>query len=83
MKRALISPNEINPYGQRVSQVENVGNDFEVAEPLYWMDCDDEVVADRFYFDPEDNTIKRFPGVVLSQETSENDILNQLLAQLR
>lgn len=53
--KALISPNEIinladGATGQRVAQV--VADDvFPVAEPLFWMDCADDVVADQFYWD--------------------------------
>jgi hypothetical protein len=52
--KALISPNE-KVYlpdgfvGERVAQVSS--SDFPVANPLFWMDCADDVVADQFYFD--------------------------------
>jgi len=61
MKKALISPNELVSNGYRVAQVEQAESIFPVADPLYWMDCDDEVVADQYWFDPTDNTIKAIP----------------------
>ncbi len=56
MKKALISPNEPVLTGYRVAEVEQ--NSFEVAIPLFWVDCDDNVVADQFWYDPEDSVIK-------------------------
>lgn len=53
--KALISPNEPvylpdGTTGQRVAQV--VADDgFPVADPLFWLDCAADVVADQFYFD--------------------------------
>jgi len=56
MKKALISPNEqVFDYnnkfcGARIAQVESTENVFEVAEPLFWVDCEDDVVADNHYY---------------------------------
>jgi len=66
MKKALICPNEpVNFFngeaGYRVAQVELAENIFSVAEPLYWLDCNDELVADSWYFDPVDAAIKAVP----------------------
>lgn len=61
MKKALISPNESKLTGYRVAQVEEVENIFPVADPLYWTDCDDQVVADQYWFDPSDSTLKEVP----------------------
>lgn len=33
----------------RVCEVEEV--EFDVAPPLFWVDCADDVVADQFYYD--------------------------------
>lgn len=35
----------------RVAEVED--NPFEVAPPLFWVDCADDVVANQFYYDIE------------------------------
>jgi hypothetical protein len=61
MKKALIAPNEPAQTGYRVAQVEPAENIFGVADPLYWLDCNDDVIADQFWFDPTDNTIKAVP----------------------
>ena len=59
--KALISSNEIvyhydgSVLGQRIAQVEPDDKIFGVAESLSWVDCADDVVADRWYFDPNDN----------------------------
>lgn len=36
--------------GVRIAQVSDVV--FEVAEPLYWVDCPDDVLSDHFYMTP-------------------------------
>jgi hypothetical protein len=59
MKKALISPIEIQQTGYRVAEV--VDQLFEVAPPLFWVDCADDVVADQFWYDPNDQLIKPVP----------------------
>jgi hypothetical protein len=54
--KALISPTEIvynydTPpiqVGVRVAEVTAV--EFEIAPPLFWVGCDDTIVADQFYY---------------------------------
>ena len=64
MKQALISPNEqVYSYdgtllGERVA--ETTTTPFEVAPPLFWMACNDDVVADQFYYS-ENGTIEKVP----------------------
>ena len=65
MKKALVCPNEPAHNGYRIAQVESAENIFGVAEPLYWIDCADDVVADQWYFDTTDNTIKEVPKPVI------------------
>lgn len=62
--KALICPNEPvtnfdETSGYRVAQVSAIS--FEVAEPLYWLDCGDTVVADIYYFDTTSNSIELKP----------------------
>jgi hypothetical protein len=64
MKKALICPNEPVQAGYRIAQVGAVESVFPVADPLFWMDCEDNVVADQFWFNPSDNTIVEIPQVV-------------------
>jgi hypothetical protein len=59
--KALISINEPSQTGYRVAQVESDKNIFSVAQNLFWVDCADDVVADQFWFDPSDQTIKTLP----------------------
>jgi len=37
------------PNGERVAEV--VDNTFEIAQPLFWVDCDDAILADQWYYD--------------------------------
>jgi hypothetical protein len=39
------------PNSCRVAQVEPDDQTFPVAEPLFWTDCANDVVADAFYYD--------------------------------
>lgn len=57
--KALISPIELRETGYRVAETNSTG--FEVAQPLFWVDCADDVVADQFWYDPVDETIKAMP----------------------
>jgi hypothetical protein len=65
MKKALISPDEQiydfdgNQIGVRVAQVED--QNFDIAEPMFWVDCNDDVVADRWAYDMETKQIKQVP----------------------
>jgi hypothetical protein len=51
MKKALISPLEQREVGVRVAQIENA--EFEVAAPLFWVDCDNTVTTYHTYLDGE------------------------------
>lgn len=74
MKKALISTIEPREYfdgskGYRVAQVEK--NTFPVSEPdLYWIDCDDNVVQDEYYFDTTQNKILQVPMIPLTSQSS-------------
>ena len=56
MKKALISPNEpVYNYdtppvkvGDRVAEVADA--EFPVAPPYFWVDCADDIVADKWYW---------------------------------
>lgn len=59
--KALISSIEPVQSGYRVAQVEPDANTFDVAEGLFWVPCADDVVADQFWYDPQDSQIKAIP----------------------
>lgn len=59
--KALISTIEPRETGFRVAQVEVDANVFAVSDDLFWVDCADDVVADQFWYDPSDETIKPNP----------------------
>ena len=64
MKKALISPEEpvydySNPpvqIGVRIAEV--LDETFPVAEPLYWIDCDDFVNANTYYYNGSNCVLK-------------------------
>ena len=56
--KALISPNENN----RIAEVAEI--DFPVAEPLFWVDCPPDCVADLWAYD---NGTFTPPPVVVAQ----------------
>jgi hypothetical protein len=55
MKQALISPLENvynysgNCLGNRVAEIAD--QSFEIALPLFWVECANNVIADQFYYD--------------------------------
>ena len=68
--KALISTIEPRETGYRVAQVETDANIFPVAEALFWTPCADDVVADKFWYDPTDNTIKAIPEPIVPTQPS-------------
>lgn len=67
--KALISTNEPRESGYRVAQVVVNGDEFEVGSGLFWVDCDDTVKQDLYWYDPSDNTIKLVPIPDLPSES--------------
>jgi len=63
--KALISTIEPVQAGYRVAQVEPDANIFPVADDLFWVSCADDVIANKFWYDPTDGTIKAIPEPVL------------------
>ena len=65
MKNALISINEqVYKYdgtllGIRVAEVSDTT--FEVAPTLFWVECSNSVVADKFYYDTGTQNIIEIP----------------------
>ena len=57
MKQALVAPNEpVFNYDEPPVQIgeriaETAIEAFPVAPPLFWVECEDDVVADQFYWD--------------------------------
>lgn len=74
--KALISPNEVvtvkTQDGElvlscRVAQVDQ--NGFEIAQPLHWIDCPDEVTAETHYYDLNESTFKLIPDHFVEPST--------------
>jgi len=73
MKNALIAPMqkiyfENQEIGERIAQVET--QTFEVALPLYWMFCEDDVVADMYYL-ANDGSIQLNPNYFQPDEVTD------------
>ena len=66
--KALISTIEPVQTGYRVAQVEADSNIFPVADAMFWMSCTDDVVADKFWYDLTDQTIKAIPEPMLANQ---------------
>jgi len=84
--KALISPNEpIYNYasppveiGVRIAQVVVAGDEFDVAEPLYWVPCADDVDASTYYWDGLTAVVKPIPPPSNDQAIAD---LKQKLAE--
>lgn len=59
MKFALVSPYEAVLDGQRIAEV--VETPFEIAQPLHWVPCGEDVATNTHYFVPKTNTITPLP----------------------
>jgi hypothetical protein len=62
MKYALVCPNEPVTNGYRVAEVQPTKL-WNPAEPTYWLECADNVVADAWYFDTTTQAITQVPAV--------------------
>lgn len=62
-----VSTNSPIPNAQRIVQV--VTTEFEVSSPLFWVDCADDVVADKHYYDTSDSTIKLISDLNVAEPT--------------
>lgn len=69
--KALISKVEPRENGYRVAQT--CETEFEVNSNLFWVDCTDDVVADQFWYDPADQTIKPMPQPEPEPEIPESE----------
>lgn len=57
--KALVSTIEPRESGYRVAEVSQ--SEFPVAPDFFWVDCDDDVLADQFWYDPQDEQLKPMP----------------------
>jgi hypothetical protein len=88
MKKALISLNEspiqyisswagknqpvYSDYPNSCRVAEICDTEFEIAPPLFWVDCADDVVADEWYYDTATNEILPIVNVPQSIFESKN-----------
>jgi hypothetical protein len=68
--KALIDSSDIRETGYRVAQVEPQET-FHADMPLFWIDCSDEIVADRYWFNPENNQFVKFPEPEMVQPQTQ------------
>jgi hypothetical protein len=73
MKKALVSPLENN----RVAQVADA--EFEVAQPLFWVDCPDNVCPEWTY-DNGSFTERSVPEYVPPPQPTKAELLAELAA---
>mgnify|MGYP006275283255 CR=1 FL=1 len=81
MNNALISPSELvysydgTLIGERIAEVSQ--NPFPIAEPLYWIECADEVNAEEWYFQTETASCQLIPlPPALSETLSDAEKLD-------
>jgi hypothetical protein len=87
MKSALISPSEnvFDPIskekiGVRVCEVVEKGSEFEVGGDLYWMDCGDEVEADKYHLSDSTGDIELKPvAPIVRPNAAEPIIVNDIV----
>jgi len=62
MKKALISTIESRETGYRVAQVQN--DTFPVTSAFKWVDCEDTIEADKYWYDDANQTFNLIPEPV-------------------
>lgn len=79
-KQALISTVEPRYTGYRVAQVvDSKADTFEVADTLFWADCADDVVADEFWYNPDNQQIEpNLPPPPPTAEENKNTAISLL-----
>jgi hypothetical protein len=60
MKYALVCPNEPVENGYRIAEVQ-LTEAWSPAEPTYWLMCEEDIVADHWYFNTNTNQITQVP----------------------
>jgi len=59
--QALISKIEPRENGYRVAQVVAEGNTFDVTPDFMWVSCDDSIIADKFWYDIDNEEFNLIP----------------------
>lgn len=78
--KALISSTEPRETGYRVAQVVEDIATFPVAEPdMFWVSCANNIVQDKFWYDPADQTIKAVPVPVPTAEENKATAMSYLV----
>ena len=60
--QALISINELVKYGYRIVQVESDNKIFPVAQGLFWYPCDEDIIVDKYFYDPATTKLIKIEG---------------------
>jgi hypothetical protein len=68
--KALIATNEPRETGYRVAQVEPQET-FHADLPLFWKDCSADIVADKFWYNPETEQFVKFPQLEIPVTKTE------------
>jgi hypothetical protein len=51
---------------------------FEVGQPLFWVECADDVVADAFWYNPKTETIEQNPPYIPTAEENKETAIGFL-----
>ena len=86
MKQALISPDEIIEFegtniGVRVAEVLPEGQTFPVGAPLYWTNCNDDVVNDIYYLS-NNGTIELNPNYIIPPTPDVNPEVSDVIPSI-
>lgn len=64
---------QVIPNSARVAEVAD--QTFPVAEPLFWIDCADDVVADQWYYDTDTQAIIVIPNPAPKPSAADQPIV--------
>jgi len=75
-KKALISTIEGTATAQRVVEVVDVGNEFDVHSNLVWKDCADDITAEHHLYNSETNTFYK-DTTILDQQVADAGVIDE------
>jgi len=73
---ALISPQEPVSTGYRIVEVNS--SEFEIAEPLFWVECDSTVNPNTYFYNQDTKTCELIPVAVPTAEENKITASNLL-----
>lgn len=80
-KKITLNNVETSVQGYRVAQVEEPGNEFSIAEPLFWITTTEPVVADLWLYHPETKKLYEIIDEMVPIVKEELDFIEPIVTE--